>query len=55
MTRGKLLKSTNLHTKTHLRSAVLDLNKKYYLHMILQDRARNKSRVKTLVEYKATP
>lgn len=53
ITRKQLLKSSNLHTTRHLRGNVEQVGKKYYLYMLLQDRAGNKSNIKTLVEYKS--
>ncbi|MBI4407896.1 MAG: M4 family metallopeptidase [Candidatus Kerfeldbacteria bacterium] len=53
MTRAKLLNSKNKRTQNNLRGTVAIRNKKYYLYMLLQDRAGNRSKVKTLLTYKA--
>lgn len=51
LSRSKLLNSKNKQTKNNLRGEIETTDTTYYLHMLLQDRAGNRSKVKTLLKY----
>lgn len=53
ISRQKLLNSKNKTNKTNLSGQVIKIGKKYYLYMLLRDQAGNRSKVKTLLTYKA--
>lgn len=51
ISRAKLLNSKNKRIHTNLRSTIKRSDKKYYLYMLVQDQAGNRSKVKTLLRY----
>ncbi|HBY74005.1 MAG TPA: hypothetical protein DEG44_04970 [Candidatus Kerfeldbacteria bacterium] len=53
MSRAKLLNSRYKQTSRNRTGKVKQIGKKYYLYMLLQDQAKNRSKVKTLLTYKA--
>ncbi len=54
ISRAKLLNSKNKRVPTNLRGVINRSDKKHYLYMLLQDRAGNRSKVKTLLQYKVS-
>lgn len=54
ISKNKLRKTKNLRTARTIRGTVTDISKKYYLYMLLEDRAGNTSAVKKVVKYKTT-
>lgn len=53
ISRKKLLKTKNKRTKTNLRGTVTQTDATYYLHMLLQDYAGNRSKPKIILRYQA--
>lgn len=53
LSRAKLLNSKNKQTKQTFQGSIDEPGITYYLHMILQDRAGNRSNVNTIVRYKS--